>query len=131
MTAKKGTVLPKKGTALHPTEGAGEPRVDYAGAIAVALRQELGTTHQAIKSVMRWTGAGERTVKYWFAGTRGPSGEHLISLARHSDAIVDLFLRRAGRPHHASAFRLMEARDKLGELLEAIQSIVGEDADPG
>jgi hypothetical protein len=129
MTAKKGTVLPKKGTSLHPAEYAGEPAIEYAGAVAAALRRELGTTHQAIKSVMRWTGAGERTVKYWFAGTRGPSGEHLISLARHSDAIVELFLRQAGRQQHASALRLMEARDKLGELLRVIQAILGEDAD--
>ena len=46
---------------------------------------------------MRWTGASERTVKYWFAGERGPSGEHLILLARHSDAIVLVLLALAER----------------------------------
>lgn len=37
---------------------------------------------------MHWTGATERTVKYWFSGERGPSGDHLIALARHSDAVL-------------------------------------------
>jgi hypothetical protein len=46
---------------------------------------------------MRWTGASERTVKYWFAGERGPSGDHLIALARHSDAVLYVVLALAGR----------------------------------
>jgi hypothetical protein len=41
-------------------------------AIAYALRNQLGTTHQATKIVMGWTGAGERTVKNWLAGISGP-----------------------------------------------------------
>lgn len=53
--------------------------------------------HRAIKTAMRWTGASERTVKYWFAGERGPSGEHLILLTRHSDAIVLVLLALAER----------------------------------
>ena len=56
-----------------------ELRLNYAKSIAVALRGELGDTHRAIKTVMQWTGASERTIKNWFAGTRGPSGEHLCS----------------------------------------------------
>lgn len=36
-------------------------------------------------------------MKYWFAGERGPSGEHLISLARHSGAIVLVLLALAER----------------------------------
>jgi hypothetical protein len=46
---------------------------------------------------MRWTGASERTVKYWFSGERGPSGDHLIALARHSDAALCGVLALAGR----------------------------------
>jgi hypothetical protein len=131
MTAKKGTLVPKKGTVLHPAEFEGSPELDYAAAVAGALRRELGATHQAIKAAMRWTGASERTVKYWFAGTKGPNGVHLIALARHSDMIVNLFLQQAGRQRYARALRLMEARDKLGELREEIQAILNEDADAG
>jgi len=45
---------------------------------------------------MRWAGASERTVKYWFSGERGPSGDHLIALARHSDAVLYVVLALAG-----------------------------------
>lgn len=46
---------------------------------------------------MRWTGASERTVKYWIAGERGPSGEHLIALARNSDIVFHMVLLLADR----------------------------------
>ena len=46
---------------------------------------------------MRWTGASERTAKYWLSGERGPSGEHLIRLAQHSDAVLITILTMAQR----------------------------------
>jgi hypothetical protein len=67
MRVKMGTVVPKMGTFVHLNEIPG----DYRAAMAMALHAELGSTHRAIKSAMRWTGASERTVKYWFAGERG------------------------------------------------------------
>lgn len=93
MRVKMGTVVPKMGTFVHLVE---EP-TDYRTAMAMALHEELGETHRAIKMAMRWTGASERTVKYWFAGERGPSGDHLIALARHSDAVLFVVLALAGR----------------------------------
>ena len=129
MRAKKGNSLPKKGNTLHRGGQEGVPDVDYARAIAGALRQDLGTTHQAVKSVMRWTGASERTVKYWFAGVGGPSGEHLIALARHSDMVLRVFLQLAGRQRYEGALRLIQARDTLSEILDAIQKIV-DDPEP-
>jgi hypothetical protein len=93
MRVKMGTVVPKMGTFVHLVE---EP-TDYRTAVAMALHEELGETHRAIKMAMRWTGASERTVKYWFAGERGPSGDHLIALARHSDAVLYVVLALAGR----------------------------------
>ncbi len=65
--------------------------------MAMALHEELGSTSRSIKMAMRWTGASERTVKYWLAGERGPSGDHLIALARHSDAVQFVLLALAGR----------------------------------
>jgi hypothetical protein len=88
-----GTVVPKMGTFVHLID---EP-IDYRKAMAMALREELGSTNRAIKMAMRWTGASERTVKYWLAGERGPSGDHLIALARHSDAVLFVLLALAGR----------------------------------
>jgi hypothetical protein len=93
MRVKMGTVVPEMGTVVHPDEIPG----DYRAAMTMALHAELGSTPRAIKSAMRWTGASERTVKYWFAGERGPSGEHLFSLARHSDAVLIALLALADR----------------------------------
>ena len=93
MRIKMGTVVPKMGTTVHLDAD----QAAYRKAIADTLRRELGHTHQAIKTVMRWTGASERTAKYWLSGDRGPSGEHLIRLAQHSDAVLITTLTMAGR----------------------------------
>ena len=52
----------------------------YRQEIAAALKRELGGTHQAIKTLMKWTKVSERTAKNWLGGTNGPSGEHLIRM---------------------------------------------------
>lgn len=93
MWVKMGTIVPEMGTIVHLTAVPGE----YREAIAAALVAELGQTHRAIKTAMRWTGASERTVKYWLSAERGPSGEHLIALARHSDAVFITLLVMSGR----------------------------------
>ncbi len=93
MRSKMGTVVPKMGTTVHLAAD----QARYREAVAAALRAELGPTHQAIKTAMRWTGASERTVKYWLSGERGPSGEHLILLAQHSDAVLLTILTMAER----------------------------------
>lgn len=69
----------------------------YRRATADALGRELGPTRQSIKTGMRWTGASEHTAKYWLSGDRGPSGEHLILLAQHSDAVLLTILTMAER----------------------------------
>lgn len=93
MRIKMGTSVPKMGTDVHLDAD----QAAYRRAIADTLRRELGPTHQAIKTVMRWTGASERTAKYWLSGERGPSGEHLILLAMHSDAVLLVILSMADR----------------------------------
>ena len=74
-------MLPKKGKIFPNRDGRSHSEVHYATAIAAALREDLGSTHQATKTVMRWTGASERTVKNWLAAKSGPSGEHLVALS--------------------------------------------------
>lgn len=93
MRIKMGTVVPKMGTTVHLATD----QTRYRKAIADALHRELGPTHQAIKTAMRWTGASERTAKYWLSGERGPSGEHLILLVQHSDAVLVTILTMAER----------------------------------
>lgn len=71
--------------------------VEYANALAVALRAELGASHRAVKVLRLWTDASERTAKHWLAGTHGPSGHHLIALIQHSDTVLQAFLLLSGR----------------------------------
>jgi hypothetical protein len=81
-------MLPKKGIVFPNGENLGA----YSRAVAYALKYELGSTHQAVKIVMGWTGAGERTVKNWLAGISGPSGQHIVELIRRSTVSASLFL---------------------------------------
>jgi hypothetical protein len=112
---EKGKVLPKKGK-VFPTTG-------YTVAIASALRQDLGNTHRAIKTVARWTGASERTVKNWLAGSNGPSGEHLVALVHHSDEVLESCLILTGRKPTIAGKKLEDARDKLVRLLKELLSV--------
>ena len=125
MRSKTGTSVPKMGTIVPNTICAEGDRVRYASMVAAALRKDLGNTRNAIKIVMHWTKASERTVKYWFAGRRGPSGEHLAILARHSDAVASGFLHLAGRDNGFAAGTLAEARGKLNELSELLDGLAG------
>lgn len=119
-------MLPKKGTVFPTTDELGP----YSRAIAYALKRELGPTHQAIKIVMAWTGAGERTVKNWMAGISGPSGEHLVDLIRHSDHVLEALLVLGGRPRVAGAQKLIGVRNKLVQTVEQIDALIGEEEEP-
>ena len=96
----------------------------YPAAVAYALRNQLGTTHQAVKTVMRWTGAGERTVKNWLAGVSGPSGQHLVDLIRHSDDVLESLLLLAGRQQIVTTKKLVDARNKLAETVRQIDELM-------
>ncbi|MEE4350075.1 MAG: hypothetical protein V2J26_07590 [Pacificimonas sp.] len=92
MRIEMGTAVPKMGTFAHLID---QP-IDYRTAMAMALQEELGSTCRTIRMAMRRTDASERTVKDWLAGERGPSGDHLIALVRHSDAVLFMLLELAG-----------------------------------
>ena len=115
-------MLPKKGKKLHRGGSGGGYELDFGRLIAAALRTELGSNHQTIKTVMRWTGASERTVKHWFAGTHGPRGEHLVALTRHSDEVLRVFLLMADRSPVMLTAKLVELRAKLAEMIDHIDA---------
>ena len=81
---------------------------------------------------MGYTGAGERTVKKWFEGKNGPNGENLIKLMHHSDEVLEALLFMAGREDILAGKLLVNARDKLVEMLEIIDQLKANDpvADP-
>ena len=89
------------------------------------LVRRHGSTHQAVKIIMRWTGAGERTVKNWLAGISGPSGQHLVDLIRHSDDVLAVLLILAGRQQVVVAQRFVDMRNKLVETVEQIDALMG------
>jgi len=112
-------VFPNKGKEFPEVDYRRARKAEYALAIGTALRGELRQMPNAIKTVMRWTGANERTVKNWIAGTHGPSGEHLIVLAHHSSEVMAIFHRLAGR-HGGDDKSLGVIRKKLVETLNII-----------
>ena len=98
---------------------------DLAQEVAAALRREFGERPAMTKTVARITGARERTVKNWLAGSHGPSGDHLIALMRQSEEVLAVVLRLSGREALLRGDRIAEAQFRLqdslrvmGELLE-------------
>lgn len=94
----------------------------YAAEIARALHMELGETHQATKTLMRWTNADERIVKNWMAGSNGPRGEHLIALVKNSDFALAAFLGMAERPHALTASELPQLKQRLQSAINGIDT---------
>jgi hypothetical protein len=120
----KGNVLPKLGKEL-PTARRNSS-IGYAAAIAEALTTELRGSNRAIKTVMRWTGASERTVKGWLSGTSGPSGEHLISLLQNSDTLLERVLRLAGRGSLIEGRRLESLKNTMVQAVATIEALLDE-----
>jgi hypothetical protein len=124
-------MFPKTGNYFPNGGSRGRAGVSYPAAIAAALNFELGNSHRAVKTVMRWTGANERTVKNWFAGKRGPRGEHLIGLIRHSNGVLESVLRLAGREQIVGAKLVLDARTILVNMLAlADEAIAGRENSP-
>jgi hypothetical protein len=97
----------------------------FSAEIAAALDRALGSAPAKVKIAAGWTGANERTAKNWFSGRYGPSGEHLVALARNSDEVFSVFLAMAGRPEQLAAAKLMEPENVLSNALTAVRSLKG------
>lgn len=104
---------------MFPKKGKFLPGIAvYREAVAAALRAELGDTHHAVKTVMQWTGANERTVKNWLTAREGPRGEHLICLLHYSNTVLEGVMKLAGREQVMAGKALLDARDMLASVLE-------------
>ena len=95
---------------------------EYAVAIEVALKREIGTSRHAVKTLARMTSASERTVQNWLSGVRGPSGVHLILLAQNFLSIRSTIMFLAGQGMHPTA----DSKAAVRLLFEAI-SILTDD----
>jgi hypothetical protein len=122
---KKGKFFPREngynGIAEQPTNGG------FVEEIAAALKRSLGDSRAGVKTVAAWTGANEKTVKNWFSGTYGPSGAHLVALARHSDEVLSTFLAMAGREDLMVAIKLSTAENAISDLLDAVRRLGSDD----
>lgn len=121
---KKGKFFPKEGR--YTGNGGNETDGCFVDEIASSLRRSLGDSRVGVKTVASWTGANEKTVKNWFAGKYGPSGEHLVALARHSDEVLGTFLAMAGRENLMVATKLVAAERAIAELLVAVRRLNGD-----
>jgi hypothetical protein len=122
-TERSGNMFPKTGNNF-PNISGNPSSADFTVAIGQALRAELGTTRQAAKSIMKWTGSSERSAKNWLAGTHSPSGWHLIMLAKQSDSVMAVMLIMAGRELNVSALSLSALRSDLMGAVEAIDEAI-------
>ena len=97
---------------------------EFAAVIAQTLRDTFGGSRSSVKTVMRYTGAGERTVKNWFEGKNAPNGENLVALVRNSDEVLEAILLVANRNEILAGKKLVDARDKLVEMLNIIDQLL-------
>jgi len=96
---------------------------DFTAVIAETLRETFGGTAVSVKTVMGYTGAGERAVRNWFEGKNGPNGSNLAKLARNSDEVLEVFLLMADRHDIMTAKALIDARDVLVEMLRLVEQL--------
>ena len=116
-------MFPKKGKVFPGGNDRENGGTNYATMIATALRLELGDSHRATKTVMRLTGASERTVKHWLAGHHGPGGDYLIALMRESDAVFEAVLAAAGRCDAVVAARMLAAHGTMVEVMGMVERV--------
>lgn len=126
---KKGKFFP--GRNGHGAAGGSQHPGSFAAEIAAALRRSVGSSGGGAKIVASWTGANEKTVKNWFAGRYGPSGEHLAVLVHRSDEVLSTFLVMAGREELMAAVKLAAAEKAIMELLAAVRGIAQTDDSGG
>lgn len=93
--------------------------------IAAAMKTEWGATPSARKEVGRITRANERAVRNWFDGRNGPSGENLVSLIRHSDAVFETVLIIADRRHALGTIHVAALRERLHTLIDYLDESAG------
>ncbi len=123
--------FPKKGKFFPFSDENVGPVIDelsYPMVISLALKRSIGESHSAIKTAAKWTGANERTVKNWFRGKYGPSGEHLMSLANHCDEVMEAMMLLAGRKTLLLGMNLQDLETRLELALKIVRSFADDEA---
>ncbi|UKK86155.1 hypothetical protein L7H23_08685 [Sphingopyxis sp. BSN-002] len=121
-------MLPKTARKLTPSS---DPNLLFARMLSDALLEELGHTHRAVKTAMRWTGASESCVKLWLTGTHAPRGVHLVELMRHSDEVLRGILLAAGRQDAVIALEFGILRTRIRALMQMMDDELAMQAGAG
>lgn len=116
-------MLQKKGKVFQSCSCESFLDLGFRPALAKVLKEELGGTNQAAKSIMKWASVSERTAKNWIGGTHTPSCENLIELMRHSDAVLAAVLVMSGRQESQNAISVEQLKDQLREMLIGLDSL--------
>lgn len=85
----------------------------FAEQIGVALRDDLGATRRATKTVMRWANVSDTTARGWISGRAAPSGRHLLVLAANSAAVLAKVLALIDHSELGLALTLQEIQHRL------------------
>jgi len=107
MVPKTGTRLPKLQFSLSDNQ--------LAALIGSALREELGGSRRAAKTIMGWTGVSDHTARAWLHGRKSPNSVHLLALAANSSTVMSTVLRITG--HHGAAVEI-----DLGVIEQGLQT---------
>ena len=113
-------MFPKMGKTFPNDGERPKDRLDYRSAISAALSRELGGSHRAVKTLMSWTDASDRTVKNWLSGTHGPSGENLVEILKHSDQAMFALAELTGREELKIVTDLNQLQSVLARLMASV-----------
>ena len=100
---------------------------DLAEQIGRALREELGATRRATKTVMRWASVSDTTARAWLQGRASPSGLHLIALAAQSRPVMFVLLKLTGYGELEVGLNLLKIEANLTQALTQIRAMTGKD----
>jgi hypothetical protein len=117
LTNKNRNIRSEKGKGFPPSTDGRLGAAAFASAIVTALRNDFGEDRSAVKTIAGLTLANERAVKNWFNGINGPSGEFLILLCRHSDAVLETFRMLGGHSELVKVKKFGDVKTKLNEML--------------
>ncbi len=88
--------------------------------IGKALRQDLGASRRATKTVMRWTEVSDTTARSWISGRSAPSGWHLLTLAANSDRVMTMILQMTGHDDLEVGLELERIKEGLDQALSHV-----------
>ena len=115
MVPKSGSRLPSTQISLSDTQ--------LAEFIGTALRDELGGSRRAAKTIIAWTGVSDRTARAWLNGHTSPSSLHLLAMAAHCKPVMATMLRLTGHEQISVGMDLEAIETGLEETLAAVRGL--------